>query len=117
MRLGLGFKETFTRDFNQYSDDPTTTDLEKFKFETGIDFGMDGEWSIEENILFQTKLNLFGKFDNLNIWDVRWDNTLTAKIAKHFNVNLNVLVVYDEDQALKTQVKEALQIGITYSIF
>jgi hypothetical protein len=60
---------------------------------------------------------MFGTFDALDVWDVRWDSSITAKISEIFNVNLNVVVVYDADQTLKTQIKEALQIGITYTLF
>jgi hypothetical protein len=38
-------------------------------------------------------------------------------VTKLINVNLNILVVYDVDQSLKTQLKEALQLGITYTLF
>ncbi len=54
---------------------------------------------------------------NLDVWDVRWDNLFVAQVTKLINVNLNVLLVYDADQTLKTQIKEALQIGITYNLF
>lgn len=118
LRLGLGFKETFANNFAaKYSDDPAATELEKFKFETGIDFGATGEWAFEENLLYQTKLNMFGRFDDLAVWDVRWDNTLTAKITKVINVNLNILLIYDQKQSYKTQIKEALQLGISYTLF
>jgi hypothetical protein len=54
------------------------------------------------------------KFDE---WDVRWDNIITAQVTKLINVNLNVLLIYDTDQIARTQLKEALQIGITYALF
>ncbi len=62
-------------------------------------------------------LRLFGTFEDISIWDVRWDNVLTAKINDYFNVNFNVLLIYDEDQSIKRQIKEALQLGISYSLF
>jgi len=60
---------------------------------------------------------LFGRFEDMSVWDVRWDNTVTAKINDYFNVNINVLLIYDVDETLKTQLKEALQLGISYSLF
>jgi hypothetical protein len=53
----------------------------------------------------------------MTVWDVRWDNTITAKINDYFNVNVNVLLIYDVDETLRTQLKEALQLGISYSLF
>jgi hypothetical protein len=60
---------------------------------------------------------LFTRFNTLDVWAVRWDNTLTAKITRYVNVNLNVLLVYEKAQSAKTQFKEGLQLGFAYSIF
>ena len=117
-RLGLGFQETFANNFAAaYTDDADTPELEKSKFETGIEFVTKAEYPIQDNLLLSSELFMFGTFDAIDVWDVRWDNTITAKISEIFNVNLNVVVLYDADQTLKTQVKEALQIGITYTLF
>ena len=117
-RLGVGFQETFTDKFTKYSDDPETIDeIEDFKFETGIESVTDVEYGFMENMLFKSKLRLFTRFDHLDIWDVRWDNTLSAKINKFFVVNLNVIVIYEKSQSLETQIKEALQLGFTVSLF
>ena len=70
-----------------------------------------------ENMAYKGYLRLFGRFEDITIWDVRWDNTITAKINDYFNVNINVLLIYDVDETLKTQLKEALQLGISYSLF
>jgi len=48
--------------------------------------------------------------------DVRWDNLITAKVNNYINVNFNFLVVYERKQTLRTQIKEALQLGIIYNI-
>ncbi|MCX6148987.1 MAG: DUF3078 domain-containing protein [Ignavibacteriales bacterium] len=118
-RLGLGFQETFTNKYRiQYSDDPKTTDkVEAFKFDTGIESVTNSEFSIDDNVLFTTMLRLFSSFKELDVWDVRWDNTLTAKVSKYFSVNVNILTIYEKRQSPKTQLKEGLQLGITYTWF
>lgn len=117
-RLGLGFQETFTKDYTKYSDDLETLDeVETFRFDTGIESVSGLNLKLDDNLLFTTELRLFSAFDQLDVWDVRWDNLFVAQVTKLINVNLNILVVYDADQTLKTQVKEALQIGITYNLF
>ena len=116
-RIGFGFQETFTSNYTHYSDDVETSEIEKFKFETGIESVSDLTLKLDDDLLFTSELRLFGAFDALDVWDVRWDNILTAQVTKLVNVNLNVLMIYDVDQIAKTQLKEALQIGITYAIF
>lgn len=117
-RLGIGFKETVTSKFNSFSDNPETTDkIEKFSFDTGIESVTEGTYKLEENVQVGTQLRLFSKFTELDVWDVRWDNMLVAQISKYFNVNFNVLLIYEKKQSPKTQLKEALQLGITYTLF
>jgi hypothetical protein len=78
----------------KYSDDPETTDeIEKFKFETGIESVTDANFNLDENLLYTTKLRLFTRFEDLSVWDVRFDNTVTAKVNNWLNVNLSVIVI------------------------
>ncbi len=116
-RLGLGFKETFTNKFTKYSDDPETEEVEKFKFESGIELVTKAKYAFSETVGIESELFLFSAFAELDVWDVRWDTTFMAKISDWFNFNINVLLVYDKSQSVKTQLKEALQFGITYSLF
>ena len=117
-RLGLAFQETFTNKYRQYSDDPATKDkIEAFKFETGIESVTDLETSLGENMLYKSSLRLFTRFKNLDVWDVRWDNTIAAQINKYFTVKLNVLTLYEKALSPKTQTKEMLLLGLTYTFF
>jgi len=118
-RAGLAIQETFADKFRaQFTDDLETKDkTEAFRFETGIEMVTQGSTTVVENVLLDSKLRLFTRFEELSVWDVRWDNNFTAKINSFLNVNLNIIVMYEQSQVMKTQFKEALQIGFVYSIF
>ncbi len=118
-RLGVGMKQTWADQFAAtYSDDPETlNEIEKFRNETGIESVTEYTIDFLENMNFYSYLRLFGKFEDLSVWDVRWDNLITAKVNDYVSVNLNVLVIYDVNESLKTQLKEALQLGISYTLF
>ena len=118
-RIGIGFKQTFADKFNsKYTDDPETPNVvESFKNETGIESVTEYKIQFLENMVYYTYLRLFGRFEDIDVWDVRWDNIIVAKINKYFNVNFNVLLIYDVDETLRTQLKEALQLGISYTLF
>lgn len=117
-RLGIAFQEVFTNKYNKYSDDPDTKDeVEDFKFETGIESVTSLTMPLQDNLLLDSKLRLFTRFDMLDVWDVRWDNTITAIISKYVNVNLNILTLYEKSQSPKTQLKQALMLGLSYSLF
>jgi Protein of unknown function (DUF3078) len=114
-RLGVGFQETITSKFRQYTDPDNFEDT--FKFDTGVESVSNLNLKLDDDLLYTSELRLFGTFDQIDVWDVRWDNIVTAQITKLVNVNFNVLLIYDVDQIAKTQLKEALQIGITYTLF
>ena len=118
-RLGVGMKQTWADQFDStYSDDPETlNEIEKFRNETGIESVTEYTIDFLENMNFYTYLRLFGRFEDMSVWDVRWDNLITAKVNDYVSVNLNVLVIYDVNESLKTQIKEALQLGISYTLF
>jgi len=116
-RLGIALQEIFTNRQRKFSDNPATKDrVEAFKLETGIENVTSSEFKLMENINYKGSLRLFSKFENMKYWDVRWDNLITAKVNDYVNVNFNLLVVYERKQTLKTQIKEALQLGIIYNL-
>jgi hypothetical protein len=115
-RLGVAFQEVFTNKFRNYSDDPNTTDkVEAFKLDTGLESVTNAKYNLDVNLVLDSKLRLFTRFNSLDVWDIRWDNTITAKVSKYINVNLNVLMLYEKNISPKTQLKQALQLGITYA--
>lgn len=115
-RLGVAVQEVFTNHFRQYSDDITTTKKEAFKLETGFQSVTSGQAQIAENLLLNSSLTLFTRFESLDVWDVRWDNSIIAKVNSWLNVNIGFLLIYQKDQSPTAQMKQALQLGIVYSI-
>ncbi len=115
-RLGVSLKQTITSDFPQpYADDPKTEKIEKFKNEVGAESVTDLNWKISQNTLFTSKLELFSTLKALNTTDVNWDNILTTKISKYFNVNFNFKLFYDRDISKMRQIKQAFALGIVYT--
>jgi hypothetical protein len=115
-RLGIAVQETFTRNNTQFSDDPATDKIEKFKAETGIESVTNGEYILAENLLIKSSLRLFSRFKSMDVWDVRWDNSIVAKINDYLNTSLSYLLIYQKDQSLTAQMKEGLQLGLNYTI-
>lgn len=115
-RLGFAVQETFTRKYNQYADDPATLKIEKTKVETGLESVTTAELTLQQNLLYKSNLRLFTRFEHMDIWDVRWDNAIVTKINDYINVNFAFLLIYQKDQSPKTQIKEALQLGLTYTL-
>jgi len=75
----------------------------------------DVSWKVSENSLFTSKLELFTVFNTFKEIDVNWDNILTTKISKYFNVNFNFKLFYDRDISKMRQIKQAIALGVSYS--
>jgi opacity protein-like surface antigen len=116
-RLGVGLRETFTKNYPIYADDPATTDTEKTKIEGGLESVSEAEIPIDSSVMFKAKLELFAPFKTLDQIIVRSDNTLLVKISKYVNVNFNLQFINDRVVSPRTQIKEALALGLTYTVF
>ncbi len=116
-RFGVAVRETITRKFNVYADDPKTAEIEKIKVEIGLESVIDIEWKLHERFLVVSKLELFSKFEQpIDDLVVRNDNTISLKMSKYTTVNLNVQLINEEKSSPKTQVKQALSFGLSYSL-
>jgi hypothetical protein len=117
-RAGLGLKYTTAqRHFRfGYADDPDTPGLDKDKLETGIDSATDLKAQISEDLLYVSKLSLFSTFEALDVWDVRWENKVTAKINKYVSTQLQLIFLFDKDVSGRLQRFQMLSIGLTYTI-
>jgi len=117
-RLGAALKQTVTRSTDypvNYADNPKTPEIERFKNEIGAESVTDVAWKISGNTLFTSKLELFSALKALNATDVNWDNVLTTKISKYFNVSLNFRLFYNKDISKKRQIQQAIAFGFMYS--
>lgn len=117
-RLGVAIEEVFTNHYRQYTDDAETEyEMETFRFSSGMESVTDLDLKIDENLVYKSKLRLYTRFESLDIWDVRWDNTIIASINSFVNVKLTYQLLYEHESLPKTQMKEALQLGVAYKFY
>ena len=82
----------------------------------GIESVTEVEWHLEQSLLFTSKLELFSPFKSMDVIVVRNDNTLAAKVNKYVSVLLNVQLINENRISPRTQVKETLAIGFSYTL-
>ncbi len=58
----------------------TKDKIEKFKLETGLESVIVFKYEFLPNTTYATYLRLFIRFNDIDVWDVRWDNIITAKV-------------------------------------
>jgi hypothetical protein len=114
-RLGAGLREIFTSEFPAYADDPSTTEIEKNRIDGGLESVTELSMKLDDNVMLSSKLELFSTFKKMDEVIMRSDNTLTAKVSKYLAVTLNVQLINEHTISPRTQVKEVLGFGFTYT--
>jgi len=115
-RLGMALREIITSEFpGYYADNPETIEIEKSRVNGGLESVTEFAWKLDENVGFSSKLELFSAFNKMDEVIMRSDNVLSAKVSKYITVLLNVQLLNEKNISPKTQVKETLAIGLSYS--
>ena len=116
-RLGLSIQEIFTNVYRQYTNEPATPNKnEAFKLVTGLESVTSNKLQIAKNLCYTSELRLFTRFERLDVWDIRWQNVISAKVNSFIDVNLNFLLVYQRDRSTRAQFQEGLQLGFVYTV-
>jgi hypothetical protein len=117
-KFGFAIKHTFTRNFRKYSDDPRTKDvLETYRMELGVRSRVDLKTAINSHLKVASFVEFFSDLSNFRGVDMRWENRVTAKLAKYISVNLELFLLYDRDVTEKMQIRQFTGIGVNYSFF
>jgi hypothetical protein len=114
-RLGAGLREIITSQYPGYADDPGTAEIEKTQVNGGLESVTELTLKIDENVGFSSKLELFATFKHLDQIILRSDNTLSAKVSKYITVMMNVQFLNERTISPRTQVKETIAMGLSYS--
>jgi membrane-bound lytic murein transglycosylase MltF len=116
-RLGIALQEVFADKFDTlYNKETKTGEVKKILVDTGLESVTTAEYSFAENLLYKGNLRLFTRFNSLDVWDIRWENEVVAKINNFLNVNVTYLFLYEKAQSPTAQMKESLQLGFVLRI-
>jgi hypothetical protein len=115
-RLGAALREVLTKVYNEYSDNPATAEVEKTKVEGGIESVTEVGWTVMENVVLNANVQIFAPLKDFKHMTVRSDNTLSAKVNKYLSVNLNVQLINDPSVQARTQIKQTLALGFSYTL-
>jgi hypothetical protein len=115
-RLGGAVREVITSAFPAYADDPATPVVEKTRVSGGVESVTDLVAALDDNIALIARLELFAPFNAMDRINVRNDYALTLKVSKYIATNVTVNILNDVNVSARTQIKQALSLGITYSL-
>ncbi|RLZ12321.1 DUF3078 domain-containing protein [Faecalibacter macacae] len=84
-------------------------------FELGAYLGARYKFQIMEGITYDNRLGIFANYlDKPQNMDIAYWGQLDFKVNKFISAQVAVNLLYDENQIMKTQVKQTLGIGFTY---
>jgi len=115
-RLGVGVREVLASDYPAFADDPATLEIEKSRVQGGLENVTTFDWPFAENMTLSSRLELFAPFKEMDKVIMRSDNIVAAKVNKVVSVTFNVQLINDVNVSARTQIKETLAIGFSYTI-
>jgi hypothetical protein len=116
-RLGAGLREVLTSDYPIYADDPETLNEVETTLVQGIlESVSDLSLQLEENLLFTSRLELLAPFETLDQITVRSTNALAAKVTTYITANVSVEFLNDWRVTRRTQVRETIALGLSYTV-
>ncbi len=115
-RLGAGLREIITSEYNKYADDPETDAIETTAVEGGMESVSTLDWPIAEDLKLTSKLNIFAPFETMDRMVVQSTTTFSLKAADIVTALVGVEVLNDPRVSPKTQLKETLSIGLSFTL-
>ena len=115
-RIGAAVREIFTSQFTHYASDPLPAAPQKSRVEGGIESVTEVAWSFADNLTFSSRLELFAPLKSMDRVYARCENLITAKVNKYVSANFGVQFLHDLNASPRTQIKQVLAMGVSYSI-
>lgn len=116
-RFGAALRETFTNIYNSYADNPSTPHVEKSKIEGGLESVSETAFPIDENILFDARIELFSAFKTIDKVVVNAQSSIILKVNNWLSASISANAINDWQVSTKTQLKESIAVGISYVLF
>ena len=118
-RLGAAIREIVTSTYREYANAPSVpvVDWVKTSVDGGLESVTDIEWKPQKDVLVRSKLEMFSPIRKISEVTMRMDNSMMINVAKYFVVVVNVQLINDLNASTRTQVKEVLAFGLTYTLF
>lgn len=116
-RIGVSLKQIRAEIYTTTTDDRKTRDVkESYKAESGIEFINDANLNLDSAISYRSRMGLFGTFDDLEKWTIRWENEIQATVWRFIAVTLSIDIYYDEKQSIETQFRQSLTLGVIHKL-
>jgi len=115
-RLGAALREVVTSVYTQYSTDPATKEVHTVWTRGGVESVSDCAAPLGANVKLIARLELFAPFNAMDRIIVRNDYAIVATVNPYVTTNLTFNLIQDVNVSPRTQMKQALSLGLTYAL-
>ena len=111
-RVGIALEQIRTAVHTDRTDDRETEgELERYRGSSGIELAGDARLQLDSNGVLESRLALYGSFEDLTTWRVLSENRITVSFAELFAFTWEVNLTHDVTQTLRTQVRSGMAVG------
>jgi hypothetical protein len=90
-------------------------DGDSFLYEFGAFVGARYKFNITDNVSYDNRLGIYSNYlDNPLNMDIAYQGILDLKVTRFISAQATINLFYDEDQIMKTQLKQTLGVGFAY---
>lgn len=90
-------------------------DGDSFLYEFGAYLGARYKFNITDNISYDNRLGIYSNYlSKPQNMDIAYQGILDLKVTRFISAQATINLFYDEDQIMKTQLKETLGVGFAY---
>jgi len=115
-RLGAALREVVTSVYTQYSTDPVSKQVHTVWTRGGLESVSDVAAPLGGNVKLVARLELFAPFNSMDRILVRNDYSIVASVNPYVTTNLTFNIIQDVNVSARTQMKQALSLGLTYAL-
>lgn len=117
MRLGVAFEQVRAAKHTLRTDDPTTEgEVESYRESSGVEFAGETTWVIDSSGTLESRLALFGSFEDPEVWRVESENRLRVSVGSLLAFVWQLNLRHDVSQTLRTQFLSGMSVGVETSL-
>ena len=116
-RIGAALREAVTSRYTRYATDLVNHTVHRVWTRGGLESVIELNANIAENIQFVARLELFAPFQSFDRVTVLNDYSIVAKVNKYISTGLSLNIINDVNVSARTQLKQGLALGLSYTLF
>ncbi|MCX7929183.1 MAG: hypothetical protein N2663_00455 [Chlorobi bacterium] len=110
--MGISLKQIRAESHTLLTDNPRTSDTERWRSEVGLESITILRAKIDSNSTYQSRIEIRSLWSPQPLWTALWDTEFIHRIRSIIELRLNVQLNYDQQQSKRLQYRQSFALGI-----